>query len=247
MHSALEGEPAVPAGRLEERLENNRLRVMALLNGVLTAENQDGGSYLAVHDPPAFANLVREGRDPATLGHRVNNYIEALVPGGFTLDEIDHIKVPMESLRDKMGALPKLTPGDVGRHDPEILEALAPYDLSEAELDKLFDDYNSIYSIHMKTYLAMLEKRREYRRLGIEAVFPNDDAIDYFNPETWLSLPPTGHYGGLLWGDSSPDPDSNVYELLQHMIRADIIRRKAVHVKKARRPVSVYDPTASVV
>ena len=149
--------------------------------------------------------------------------------------------MPYGALTRNTGRHPKLAPGAVGRHDPQILKTLAPYDLSETELDKLFDNYNSIYAQHMQTYLAMLEKRREYRKHGIETVFPNDDAIDYFNPETWLSLPPT------VWGNSSPDPDSNVYELLQHLIRADVIRRREEIVRNVRRPVRSFDPSMSVV
>lgn len=235
MHSAVRGDPAVPASRLPGRLEDNRGRVIALLNGVLT------GDYMTAHDPAALIDLVREGGDPATLGHTTSQYIEALVPGGFDFDEIDHIRVPYGALTRNTGRHPKLAPGDVGRHDPQILKTLAPYDLSETELDKLFDNYNSIYAQHMQTYLAMLEKRREYRKHGIETVFPNDDAIDYFNPETWLSLPPT------VWGNSSPDPDSNVYELLQHLIRADVIRRREEIVRNVRRPVRSFDPSMSVV
>ena len=238
MHSTVKGDPAVPQSRLPGRLEDNRGRVMALLNGALT------GDYMTAHDPGQLSSLVTDGRDPATLAHATSQYIEALVPGGFDFDEIDHIRVPPGALTNNTGRHPKLAPGDVGRHDPQILKALEPYDLSETELDKLFDDYadyGSVYARHMQTYLAMLEKRREYRKHGIETVFPNNDAIDYFNPETWLSLPPT------VWGDTPVDPDSNVYELLQHLIRADMIRTREAKVRNIRRPVRAYDPSMSVV
>jgi hypothetical protein len=93
----------------------------------------------------------------------------------------------------------------------------------------------------MRNYLGMLEKKRELRKLGLETVFPNHDAIDYFDPATWLSLPPTA------WGGTQPSPNSNVYELLQHLIRADIIRRRQTLVDTIRRPAPVYDPAVSVV
>jgi hypothetical protein len=93
----------------------------------------------------------------------------------------------------------------------------------------------------MRNYLGMLEKKRELRKLGLETVFPNHDSIDYFNPQTWLSLPPTA------WGGTPPSPNSNVYELLQHLIRVDIIKKRQSLVDDVRRPIPVYDPTVSVV
>jgi hypothetical protein len=228
-------ETTVSAGHVSRNRTENRQHVMSLLNGSLT------GDWSGVLDPNAHQKAARNGVSPAQATSVSSRYAEALVPGGFDFEDIEHVSMPVGTFN-----VPEdLAPGDMGRNHQELLEALAPFNLSDVELDQLFSDYGSSkthhYALYMRNYLGMLEKKRELRKLGLETVFPNHDAIDYFNPETWLSLPTTA------WGGTPPSPNSNVYELLQHLIRVDIIKKSQSLVDDVRRPIPVYDPTVSVV
>ncbi|GEM_PF-3778588 len=213
----------------------NRMHVMSLLNGSLT------GDWSGVLDPDVHRRATRNDVSPSQAASVSHRYAEALVPGGFDFEDVEHVSMPTGTFN-----VPEdLAPGDMGRNHQDLVDALAPFNLSDAELDQLFSKYGSSkahhYALYMRNYLGMLEKKRELRKLGLETVFPNHDSIDYFNPETWLSLPPTA------WGGNKPSPNSNVYELLQHLIRADIIRKRKSLVDDVRRPIPVYDPTVSVV
>jgi hypothetical protein len=228
-------ETTVSAGHVSRNRTENRQHVMSLLNGSLT------GDWSGVLDPDAHQKAARNGVSPAQATSVSSRYAEALVPGGFDFEDIEHVSMPVGTFN-----VPEdLAPGDMGRNHQELLEALAPFNLSDVELDQLFSDYGSSkthhYALYMRNYLGMLEKKRELRKLGLETVFPNHDSIDYFNPQTWLSLPPTA------WGGTPPSPNSNVYELLQHLIRVDIIKKRQSLVDDVRRPIPVYDPTVSVV
>lgn len=232
--------PGPSEGQSSTGLENglqmeNRMHVMSLLNGSLT------GDWSGVLDPMVHRKAVMRGTSPAQQTNVSTRYAEALVPGGFDFEDIEHVSMPVG-----MFDVPEdLAPGDMGRNHQEVVDALTPFNLSDAELDKLFSTYGSSraypYAIYMRNYLGMLEKRRELRKLGLETVFPNHDSIDYFDPQTWLSLPSTA------WGENKPSPNSNVYQLLQHLVRADIIRHRHALVKNVRRPAYVHDPTVSVV
>jgi hypothetical protein len=227
-------ETTVSANHVERNRTENEAHVMSLLNGSLT------GDWSGVLDPGTHQRAAQEGVSSAQAAGMSHRYAEALVPGGFDFEDVEHVSMPVGTF----DVPDELAPGDLGRNNREVLDALAPLNLSDEELDRLFSDYGSSghhYATYMRNYLGMLEKKRELRKLGLETVFPNHDAINYFDPETWLSLPPTA------WGGTQPSPNSNVYELLQHLVRADIIRRRQSLVDTIRRPTPVYDPTVSVV
>ena len=227
-------ETTVSANHVGRNRKENRAHVMSLLNGSLT------GDWSGVLDPDAHQRAVQQGVSPAQAAGASQRYAEALVPGGFDFEDVEHVSMPVGTFN----VPDELAPGDLGRNNQELLDALASFNLSDTELDQLLSDYGSSghhYATYMRNYLGMLEKKRELRKLGLETVFPNHDAIDYFDPATWLSLPPTA------WGGTQPSPNSNVYELLQHLIRADIIRRRQTLVDTIRRPAPVYDPVVSVV
>ena len=227
-------ETTVSANHVGRNRTENRQHVMSLLNGSLT------GDWSGVLDPGTHQRAAQQGVSSTQAASVSNRYAEALVPGGFDFEDVEHVSMPVGTFN----VPDELAPGDLGRNNQELLDALASFNLSDTELDQLLSDYGSSghhYATYMRNYLGMLEKKRELRKLGLETVFPNHDAIDYFDPATWLSLPPTA------WGGTQPSPNSNVYELLQHLIRADIIRRRQTLVDTIRRPAPVYDPAVSVV
>ncbi len=227
-------ETTVSSNHVGRNRKENQAHVMSLLNGSLT------GDWSGVLDPDTHRRAAQQGVSPAQAAGVSHRYAEALVPGGFDFEDVEHVSMPVGTFN-----VPEdLAPGDMGRNNQEVLDALEPFNLSDEELDRLFSDYGSsghLYATYMRNYLGMLEKKRELRKLGLETVFPNHDAIDYFDPETWLSLAPTA------WGKTPPNSNSNVYELLQHLVRADIIKRRQTLVNDIRRPTPVYDPTVSVV
>ena len=227
-------ETTVSSNHVGRNRKENQAHVMSLLNGSLT------GDWSGVLDPDTHRRAAQQGVSPAQAAGVSHRYAEALVPGGFDFEDVEHVSMPVGTFN----APEDLAPGDMGRNNQEVLDALEPFNLSDEESDRLFSDYGSsghLYATYMRNYLGMLEKKRELRKLGLETVFPNHDAIDYFDPETWLSLAPTA------WGKTPPNSNSNVYELLQHLVRADIIKRRQTLVNDIRRPTPVYDPTVSVV
>ena len=222
----------------ERNAQENRLQIMSFLNGSLT------GDWSGATDPGVHVVAQAKGISAMEKADTADRYVEALVPGGFDLDEVDHVSFPVSMLdtgnRD-------LTDVDIGRNHPDVQEALSAYNLSDTELDQLFSEIRDLLpgksTVYMKEHLAASEKRAELKKVGLDTIFQNDDAIDIFDPKAWLSLPPN------VWGDKPPSADSNVYELLQHLIRVSIIKHASRMVQQQRKPTRVSERvlTGSVV
>ena len=220
----------------ERNAQENRLQIMSLLNGSLT------GDWSGATDPGVHVLAQADGVSAVEKADTANRYVEALVPGGFGLDEVDHISMPVSMLdagsRD-------LTDVDIGRNHPDVVKALSAYNLSDAELDQFFSEVRDSLpgrsTRYMKEHLAASEKRAELKKVGVDTIFQNDDAIDIFDPKAWLSLP------SGAWGDKPPSADSNVYELLQHLIRVSVIKHASRMVQRQRAPARARVTTGSVV
>ena len=220
----------------ERNAQENRLQIMSLLNGSLT------GDWSGATDPGVHVLAQADGVSAVEKADTANRYVEALVPGGFGLDEVDHVSMPVSMLdagsRD-------LTDVDIGRNHPDVVKALSAYNLSDAELDQFFSEVRDSLpgrsTRYMKEHLAASEKRAELKKVGLDTIFQNDDAIDIFDPKAWLSLP------SGAWGDKPPSADSNVYELLQHLIRVSVIKHASRMVQRQRAPARARVTTGSVV
>jgi hypothetical protein len=228
--ATLDGDPDAFGGGQEPG------RVAELLHASLTGEWEGVGPNAG----PRFSTQGTGGRPDTSIAvagrARNTGYVEALVHGSFDLDDIDHVRIPLQTLNVDANNI-SITKTDLGLDRPEVLDALRRQGLDDDDIERLTTallappqkgsdpprDSNGLWwTARLRHVMAAQAKQKEMASHGIDTVFPNEDAVDILKAETYLTLPIDGLEPG------------NTIEVLQQLIRIQVTKRGAEIAKKLR-------------
>ena len=220
--------------------DNQTARMAEFLHASLTGDWEAAGPSTNIR---AFA--TGNGTSVADEARNMNNsYVEAVVHGSFDLEDVDHVRIPLHTLNEHANNI-NLTKTDLGLDSPDVLDALRRQGLDDGDIERLTaellkppepgsrhpaDPNGLFWSSRLRQVMAAQSKHQEMANRGVKAVFPNDDAVDILKGETYLSLPIAGLEPG------------NAIEVIQQLIKAQVMKRGANIAKKLRPTQSRLKP-----
>jgi len=222
--STLDGDPDAYGNNQEPG------RVAELLHGSLTGEWEGVG-------PNAGPRFTANDTSVAVSARAHNtSYVEAVVHGAFDLDDIDHVRVPLHTLNKEANSI-SLSREDLGLDHPEVLASLRSQGLDDNDIERLAEEllkpakinsdtpagpHGLFWTSRLRQVKAAQAKQTELNDRGVDAVFPNEDAVDILDAKTYRSLPIEGLEAGAA------------IEMIQQLVRMQVTKRGAKIAQKLR-------------